>query len=88
MGIHAIRVGLAVAAAASLAACSPQGYFELDNRSGKDVFMAGPNGPQHAPAGKVTGRLALSGPSAQKRAPIPTPISPSPGRAPAKSGRS
>jgi hypothetical protein len=59
MGVHAVRVGLAVAAAASLAACSPQGYFELDNRSGKDVFMAGPNGPQHAPAGKVTGRLAL-----------------------------
>jgi hypothetical protein len=59
MGVHTIRVGLAVAAAAWLAACSPQGYFELDNRSGQDVAMAGPNGPQPAPSGKVTGRLAL-----------------------------
>lgn len=53
------RGGLAVAAAVMLVACSPQGYFELDNRSGQDVSMAGPNGPQQAPAGKVTGRLAL-----------------------------
>jgi hypothetical protein len=59
MGVHAIRVGLAVAAAALVAACSPQGYFELDNRSGQDVSMTGPNGPQNAPAGAVTGRLAL-----------------------------
>jgi hypothetical protein len=59
MAVHAVRVGPAVAAAMLLAACSPQGYFELDNRSGQDVAMAGPNGPQRAPAGKITGELAL-----------------------------
>ncbi len=54
------RAALPLTAIALLSACSPQGYFDLDNQSGRDVLIESRGeAALSAPAGKVTTRLSL-----------------------------